>query len=618
MAALPENWSALSEQELEELDLLLAYREKDAQDETLSQEERQRIQRRAELEADFASFVRAAWHVIRPGQQLKWSWHYDLICEYLTLAFERKCLRLIINISPRTLKSILVTVMFPVWIWTKQPIHSIGCASYSIDLSTEHSVMRRTIIESDWFRALWGDRVWLADDQNQKTKYKNNFQAQMWASSVGATIQGLGGITLIVDDALKSDDATSEVKRKSATDWFDGTWERRLDDPATGCMIVVEQRVHELDVSGFLLERGGWTHLCLPLEAEKHERWEFPISGRVVERQVGEILQPDRFPPSVVEHLKKLRLVWSGQYQQHPAPLEGNMIKRADVRYYGGRDPVTGEPDRALPTKFSTVLVSGDCAFKDLKTSDYVAAMTVATAGPDRFILDLVLAHLDEPATEMEILRQRRAYGANLVLVEDKANGPAVIKRLRQKIPGVIEVNPQGGKVARMFAVCGEWQSGNWYVPRNAAWTDPFIQSITTFPAYKYDDDADAMTQAGIYLQQNSYGTHGFIEAMKRLQEEQALAKQGKLSPKKKAETNPPSGETKALASETTAVAKPAAGTVPTEEVVKVDVPDNVDRCPECASVIIQRVAGGKRCGQCGHQWQQKSFGVNMSGQVRK
>jgi hypothetical protein len=123
----------------------------------------------------------------------------------------------------------------------------------------------------------------------------------------------------------------------------------------------------------------------------------FPISGRVVEREAGAILQPDRFPPEVVTGLKKLRLVWSGQYQQRPAPLEGNMIKRADVRYYGGRDPLTGEQDKPLPQRFDNVLISVDCAFKDLKTSDYVCVGAIGTSGPNRYILNVVLKHLDMP-----------------------------------------------------------------------------------------------------------------------------------------------------------------------------------------------------------------------------
>src|SRR6185312_11314599 len=327
------NFSALSPYEAAELRARLELREKYSQERTV---EDQRSQYRSSLEADFGAFVRAAWHVIRPGEALKWSWHYDLIGEYLQLVYERKIRRLIINVPPRTLKSVQATVMFPVWVWTKQPAHNFACASYSGDLSTEHSVMRRTIIESDWFRSLWGDKLWLAADQNQKTKYKNNHEGQMIATSVGGTATGLGGDTLILDDGMSPKQAASEAERKTACEWFDNTWRSRLNDPASGAHVIVEQRTSQKDVSGHLLasERGEWKHLCLPLEAVKVEQWTFPVSGRVVERQIGQVLQPERFTPEVVASARKRTRVYSAQYQQDPAPDGGAVFQRKWWKYY--------------------------------------------------------------------------------------------------------------------------------------------------------------------------------------------------------------------------------------------------------------------------------------------
>jgi predicted phage terminase large subunit-like protein len=611
-------YEALSPEELVELEELLTAREQYA---GATEEEKQRIQYRASLEANFSTFVKAAWHVIRPGVELKWSWHYDLISEHLTLVYERKCRRLRVNMPPRTLKSIMVTVMFPVWVWTKQSTHNFATASYSGELSTEHSVLRRNLIESDWFKGLWGDKVWLAEDQNQKAKYKNNSQAQMIATSVGGTATGLGGDTLILDDGMKPEEAPSEVIRASAHSWFDGTWSTRLNDPSTGAMIVVEQRTHELDISGTLSD--GWTLLVLPLEAETEERWVFPISGRVIERRPGDILQPERFPAAVVENLKRKRLVWAGQYQQHPSPLEGNMIKRSEVRYYGGRDPITGAVDPPLPDRFDTVVISADCSFKDLKTSDYVCVGAIGAQGPNRYIFTVVLKHLDLPATGVEIKRQRATYGARTVLVEDKANGPAVIKELRREISGVVEINPEGGKVSRFFAMCGEWQAGNWFVDRTAAWTEPFVDSITKFPTGAYDDDCDMVSQAATWLQQNNQ-TYGLIDYMKQLDKEVMAKRMGKTksatngTKSNGSETKPLLPGTVPPGPETGDLAHKTNGTAHTDEKIAVDIPDNVDRCPECKSVLVQRVAGGKRCGQCGCQWGQARILQPDPSQVRK
>jgi predicted phage terminase large subunit-like protein len=237
--------------------------------------------------------------------------------------------------------------------------------------------------------------------------------------------------------------------------------------------------------------------------AEENETWTLPISSRIIQRKTGDILMPERFTPNIVQQLQGRRLIFAGQYQQRPAPAEGNFIKRKEVRYYGGIDPTTGQSDEQLPFQFDRKVVSVDCAFKDTATADYVAILVVGVKGRKRYVLNVVNRHLDAAATEAEIKRQRELYGAYAVVVEGTANGPAVIQRLKATLPGVIEVNPQGGKTARMFAAAPEWQAGDWYVDRNAAWTEPFIAQLTMFPAAAHDDMVDAMTQAASWLLQS-------------------------------------------------------------------------------------------------------------------
>ena len=325
----------------------------------------------------------------------------------------------------------------------------------------------------------------------------------MIATSVGATVMGRGCDTAILDDPVSADQALSDAQRTSANNWIDTTLRSRLNDPASGAIILVMQRLHQQDPTGYLLEQepGVWTHIRMPLEAEEDETWVFPISGRVVCRKAGEILMPERFTPDVVKEKKSCRMVFAGQYQQRPAPAEGNIIKRSDARYFGGIDPKTGQPDERLPESFDLKVISVDCAFKDLATSDYTAILVIGVKGRKRFVLDVVNEHLDATATESEIRRLREKHRPiRAVLVEDKANGPAVVERLRANIPGVVAINPKGGKVARMFAAAPEWQAGDWYVDRRASWTEPLVEQITMFPAGRYDDIADAMSQAACWL----------------------------------------------------------------------------------------------------------------------
>src|ERR1035441_2430252 len=207
------------------------------------------------LAGDLASFTKKAWAVLNPTRPLIWSWHYDYLCEMLTLVKQRRLRRLIINIPPRTLKSTLVTVFFPSWVWITEPEHRFLTASYSLDLSTEHSVTRRSLLQSPWFQRLFGDRFHLAGDRNQVAQYSNDRRGHMIATSVGATAMGRRSDTALLDAPVSADQAVSDSERTTANNWIDATLRSRLDDPARGSIIVVMQRLHELDATGFLIEQ---------------------------------------------------------------------------------------------------------------------------------------------------------------------------------------------------------------------------------------------------------------------------------------------------------------------------------------------------------------------------
>src|SRR5439155_13787821 len=180
------------------------------------------------LATDLSAFTKKAFQILYPGRKLVWSPHYDLLCEYLQLVKQRRILRLIINIPPRTLKSTLVTIAFPVWVWLTEPEHNFLTASYSLDLSTEHSVFRRNLLQSPWFQRLFGDRFQLAGDRNQVAQYANDRRGQMIATSVGATTMGRGCDTAILDDPVSADQAVSDAERTTANNWIDATLRSRL------------------------------------------------------------------------------------------------------------------------------------------------------------------------------------------------------------------------------------------------------------------------------------------------------------------------------------------------------------------------------------------------------
>ena len=234
-----------------------------------------------EASRDLACFVREVWSIIEPGCPFQPNWHVALICEYLEAVSAGQINRLIINVPPRYGKSLIVTVLWPVWEWISHPELRYLFCSYSASLSVKHSLDRRRVLESDWYRARY-PQVALVSDQNEKTEYENSARGVMFATSVGGTVTGKGGNRIIVDDPINPAQASSETERNSANSFFDQTLSTRLDDKKHNPIVIVGQRVHLDDLCGHVLERSGesWTVVKLPATEERRTVVYFPRSGR--------------------------------------------------------------------------------------------------------------------------------------------------------------------------------------------------------------------------------------------------------------------------------------------------------------------------------------------------
>ena len=215
-----------------------------------------------------AEFVKQAWPIVEPSTPLRWNWHLDVICEYLeALTAGDGINRLIINLPPRSGKSILASVMWPAWVWARQPSTRWLCASYSASLANKFSIDRRGVITSPWYQERWP--IQLAGDQNQKNEFMNTERGHMIATSVSGSATGKGGDFIVADDLQNPEMAESEAERETVNRFFDETLSTRLDDKRRGRIVVIQQRTHQADLTGHLLEQGGWTHLCLPAEFER-------------------------------------------------------------------------------------------------------------------------------------------------------------------------------------------------------------------------------------------------------------------------------------------------------------------------------------------------------------
>ena len=444
---------------------------------------------------EFGAFVVQAWPVLEPSTRFLANWHIELVGAHLMAVTAGETSRLVINLPPRYMKSLLVSVFWPCWEWIQAPETRWLFASYSESLSTKLSLDRRTLLQSPWYQARFGDRVQLTVDQNEKTEYRNRRGGVMVATSVGGTATGKGGNRIVVDDPHNPLQAESDRQRQEGIDFFFGTLSTRLDDKRRGAIVVVGHRLHHRDLSAVCLER-HYTHLCLPAEAETAETIRFPRSRRVHRREVGALLWPEREGAAELA-AQKVALgahAYAGQYQQRPSPREGHLFQRAWWRYYD-----------ALP-RLDRVAQSWDLAFKDGEDHDFVVGLVAGQRGADIYLLDRVKAHLSFQRTCAAIHALVSRYPrTGAVYIEDKANGPAVIDALQHQVPGLIAVNPEGGKFSRAWACEPRVEAGNVYLPRSTqpngtpmperAWVEDFIEQLAIFPKGEHDDDVDAFTQ---------------------------------------------------------------------------------------------------------------------------
>lgn len=219
-------------------------------------------------ESHLSHFVQGAWDVLEPTTDLLWNWHHDLICEYLTAAEQGEIRRLIINIAPRSTKSLLATVSFPDWIWTKTPSARFLFGSYAETLSTKHSLLRRNLIESPWYQAGWGHKFHLSGDLNKKTEFANNKTGQMKAAGIKGSITGEGGDYIIIDDPHNPKGAESDADREATLQNFDLAWSNRLNNKKTGRIILIMQRLHHQDLTGHLIAKNlGYEVVKIPTVA---------------------------------------------------------------------------------------------------------------------------------------------------------------------------------------------------------------------------------------------------------------------------------------------------------------------------------------------------------------
>jgi predicted phage terminase large subunit-like protein len=468
----------------------------------------------ATAERSLEHFYRCAWdEVLEPTKPLLDSWYQGYVSEYLEACYLRQIKRLIINMPPRYGKSSLVSVAFPSWVWQRKPGLRFMSFSYSMNLSTKHSMDRRTVIESQWYQRRWGTKFSLDTDSNQKTQFSNDKRGHMLASSLHGSGTGLGGDFLIVDDPHDTTRAGSKLKREADVQAFDRKVRTRLDDKMNGVIILVMQRLDENDMVGHvektegLVEAGGeWTKIKVQGVARRKTIVVFPRTGRELVRPPGDVLLPAY--EDLDAHRKMKRGMgsygYSGQYDQDPSPASGGIIKRKWWRRW-----------KVLPDRLDDSLISADTSFKGEEDSDWVVFQAWGKKGPKKYLIDQVRGQMDFPTACQAFLDFCAAHPKiSRKVIEDKANGPAMIAVLKDKLPGLVAFNPKTSKVERARAVSPTIEAGDVEIPEDGEWVGDFVEECTAFPKGATADRVDTMTQALLVFEMASSGEFG--ESMKQ------------------------------------------------------------------------------------------------------
>lgn len=476
---------------------------------------------RRQAEDDFYTFVQQAWHIVEPGSPFQGGWALKVICEHLEMVFYGKIKRLLINQPPRTGKSTLTSVLFPIWVWIKKSSEQIVCVSYAEKLAVRDNIKSRRLLKSKWFKNRW-PHLCLTDDQDTKTYVENTLGGYRYVAGVDGSLTGWGGNLIIADD-LNSVRDTSDTILESTLSFYTDVLPSRFNDFKTGRMIVVQQRMDEKDISGWILAHQKKEFVCLilpmefeesrrcitvPLKSTNGEPWQDP------RKEEGDLLWPERFGPKELKLLKSAlngEYQIAGQLQQRPAPMEGGMIKRAwwmpwkyeetpNIRFtIQAWDTAMSIKDKAA---YSACLTFG--IFKDDHQHDAIILLSAwrkRVEFPDLYKAVQRMARDYRATSEDRKINSR--YAPDLVLVEEKASGVQLIQTLNKTGITLVGWRPDryGDKLERVRRVTHLLESGRVYVPykgpdfmKPRQYADFLIGQAALFPKGDGADLVDCLT----------------------------------------------------------------------------------------------------------------------------
>ncbi len=494
-------------------------------------------------EASLIDFVEAAWPSIDPSPFQR-HWVLEALCQHLEAVARGEIRFLLANYPPRAGKTNIASICWPAWNWIQQRVSHVSgpqvrllTGSYGFDLSLTNSNKMRRLIHSPWFQKHWGDRITLSDDQNTKSQFDNTAGGSRMTSSVGASLIGLGGDVIIVDDPHNTEEVESDADRERAITWWKELSSTRLNDSNQTAIVVIMQRLHALDVSGFILageDASGWCHLMVPMHHDPMRHCITSLGWEDPRQDDGELLWEKRWDARAVAKIERSLgpYMASGRLEQSPSPKGGGIVREdwwqpfpcvGYEAYEGSGTPPVGRPgdddyepasDNYRPWRyppFSFILVSVDTAYTEKEENDWCACtkwgIWTDRAGNSRvMLLGAWKEHYALHELVNRIMDTCRTKGreADVCLIESKASGLSTIQEMKRMMRDgewrTIGIDPQGDKVARMHSVVPLFSGGLVYAPYSNGYPFMFaamvIDDVAAFPKGQSRDIADSVSMA--------------------------------------------------------------------------------------------------------------------------
>jgi len=459
----------------------------------------------AELDAErlrrnFYNFVQDAWPYVEQTTIFVEGWHIEFISDYLQMLSTGKIPsnNLLINVPPRHMKSLLVNIFFPAWVWTREPGAKFLCFSYSEALTIRDSIKCRALIGSRWYQERF--KVEINPRQDMKDKFENLQGGYRYCFGTGGSIAGQGGDYLLIDDPLEISKANSKAERERVNYTYDNSISMRGNDPKTVRKILIMQRLHDDDLCGHVLAgKNEWEQLILPAEYEG-PRFTSSIGYTDPRKEQGELLWPEHFGAKEIQTMKNdlSDIGIAGQLQQRPTPLLGAIFKK---EWFNQR--VASMPCVARYFSWDTAASIED-------TAAYTCGI-VGELAPDYrlFIRSIWRDRIEFPQLQYAVEGQVNRFGGKMlrdIIIENKSSGIQAIQSMKQTSKykdSVMPFNPKGDKVARAYE-CAKWCEKSMVIlpPPNEEnpWMLDFEDELFLFPNSRYKDQVDALSQLCDYL----------------------------------------------------------------------------------------------------------------------